>query len=369
MPRSKTTLSQLRVGLLTLVTIAILIVLILSVTGDISLFKKTLTYKTRLTAADGLKSGDEVRLGGKLVGQVDSVNFGTIPSGTEERPRPILVTMTVSAEEVGQRIREDSEVVLGQQGFLGDRVIDITPGTAEKAPLPDGAEIKSADAAGLAEVFSGANDILVQFNKVGAVLEEIVKDIEEGKGNVGKFLKDEALYVNLNRTVVESQALLNRIQEGQGTIARLLNDPKLYDDLRGVTSELQTLTTDLRAGKGTAGKFLTDDELYNQARDAVTNANHMLEKFDRITAEVEAGRGTFGRLVKEEKLYNDLQATMASFRSISERLDKGEGAAGKFLHDDRLYNNFNQMSSEMVKLLYDFRQNPRKYLSVKVSLF
>ncbi|MCI0485118.1 MAG: MlaD family protein, partial [Blastocatellia bacterium] len=141
MPRSKTTLSQLRVGILAVATIAILIVFILSVTGDISLFKKTLTYKTRLGAADGLKSGDEVRLGGKRVGQVDSVDFGAIPSGTDEKPKPILVTLTVSADEVGQRIREDSEVVLGQQGFLGDRVIDITPGTAEKAPLPDGAEI------------------------------------------------------------------------------------------------------------------------------------------------------------------------------------------------------------------------------------
>jgi len=68
-------------------------------------------------------------------------------------------------------------------------------------------------------------------------------------------------------------------------------------------------------------------------------------------------------------LHDDLQATVASFRTISERLDKGEGTAGKFLHDDKLYNNLNQTTGEMVKLLYDFRQNPRKYLSIKLSLF
>ena len=57
------------------------------------------------------------------------------------------------------------------------------------------------------------------------------------------------------------------------------------------------------------------------------------------------------------------------FRSISEKLEKGEGSAGKFLHDDKLYNNLNQTTAEMVKLMYDFRQNPKKYLSIKLSLF
>jgi len=52
-----------------------------------------------------------------------------------------------------------------------------------------------------------------------------------------------------------------------------------------------------------------------------------------------------------------------------DRRDKGEGSAGKFLRDDKLYNNLNQTTAEMVKLMYDFRQNPRKYLSIKLSLF
>jgi hypothetical protein len=35
----------------------------------------------------------------------------------------------------------------------------------------------------------------------------------------------------------------------------------------------------------------------------------------------------------------------------------------------RLYQNLNNMSAEVTKLLYDFRQNPKKYLSVKVAIF
>jgi phospholipid/cholesterol/gamma-HCH transport system substrate-binding protein len=367
MARKKTTLSELRVGILAVATIIILIVFILSVTGDISIFRSTRTYTTRYNAAEGLKEGDEVRLGGKRVGQVSKVDFGPIPLTKDDKP--IVVTITVNAEDVDDRIRADSETVLGQQGFLGDRVIDITPGTRAADPLPDGAEIPSAPVAGLAAVFQGASDILIQFNVVGKQLQELVDNINKGEGTIGKLLHDDALYVNLNRTVIEGQALLKRVQGGQGTIAKFLNDPTLYNDIRGATNELQAIAADLRSGKGTAGKLLRDEQLYTRLNDAVGKASTTLEKFDRITADIEAGRGTLGKFVKDEKLHDEVQATVASLRSITERLDKGEGTAGKFLHDDKLYNSVNQMSSEVVKLLYDFRQNPRKYLSIRVSLF
>ncbi len=367
MARKKTTLSELRVGILAVATIVILIVFILSVTGDISLFKDTLTYKTRFAAAEGLKSGDEVRLAGKRVGKVDSVDFGEVPA--TENEKPIIVTMTLNADEVRDRVRTDSMAVLGQQGFLGDRVIDITTGTKAGDPLPDGAEIPSADQASLTAVFSGASDVLVQFNAVGKQLQELVEDINRGEGTIGKLLHDDALYVNLNRTVVEFQALGKRIQQGEGSVAKFLNDPTLYNDLRGATNELQAIAADLRSGKGTAGKLLNDDQLYHEATAAISKANTTIEKLDRITAEIESGRGTVGKLIKDEKLHDDLQATVASVRTISKQLEEGQGTAGKLLKDEKLYNNVNQMSGEVVKLLYDFRQNPRKYLSVKVSLF
>jgi phospholipid/cholesterol/gamma-HCH transport system substrate-binding protein len=276
--------------------------------------------------------------------------------------------MIVDAKEVEGRVRRDSQAVLAQQGFLGDRVIDITPGTKSTEPIPDGGEIPSADQQGLAQIFSGASDILVQFNTVGKQLQELMDNINQGKGTVGKLLHDDALYVNLNRAVLEFQDVGARVTKGDGTLARLLNDPKLYKDLQGAVDNVQGMVSDVRSGKGTLGKLVTDDQFYKQANEVLAKFNSTTEKLDRIAGDIEAGRGSLGKFIKDDTLHDDAQAAIASFRNISDRLDKGEGSAGKFLHDDKLYNNLNQTTAEMVKFLYDFRQNPKKYLSIKNTM-
>ncbi len=95
-----------------------------------------------------------------------------------------------------------------------------------------------------------------------------------------------------------------------------------------------------------------------------------------MVADVNAGRGTIGKLIKDEQIYNDARAAIARFNTTAERIDnvvsaaqRGEGTFGKLLTDDALYSNVNQLSSEGVKLIYDFRQNPKKYLTVKFELF
>ncbi|MGH9831396.1 MAG: MlaD family protein, partial [Blastocatellia bacterium] len=65
----------------------------------------------------------------------------------------------------------------------------------------------------------------------------------------------------------------------------------------------------------------------------------------------------------------DARDTVERLKIIATRLEKGEGTAGLLLRDERLYNNVNNLSAEITRLLYDFRQNPKKYLSVKVTIF
>ena len=42
---------------------------------------------------------------------------------------------------------------------------------------------------------------------------------------------------------------------------------------------------------------------------------------------------------------------------------------GKLLRDPSLYNNLDKSTAEITKLIYDLRQDPKKYLTIRFRLF
>ena len=60
---------------------------------------------------------------------------------------------------------------------------------------------------------------------------------------------------------------------------------------------------------------------------------------------------------------------MEKVANFVERIDKGEGTLGKLIKDPSLYNNLNQSTAEITKLIYDLRQDPQKYLTIRFRLF
>jgi phospholipid/cholesterol/gamma-HCH transport system substrate-binding protein len=139
---------------------------------------------------------------------------------------------------------------------------------------------------------------------------------------------------------------------------------------------LKQIADDLQAGRGSAGKFLTDDEFYNRINRTADRLDKSVDQINVLIADVNAGHGTLGKLLRDEQIYNDARAAIARFNTTAERVDtmvaaaqRGEGTVGRLLNDETLYTNVNQLSSEGVKMLYDFRQNPKKYLTIKFELF
>ena len=76
-----------------------------------------------------------------------------------------------------------------------------------------------------------------------------------------------------------------------------------------------------------------------------------------------------GKLSKDETLYSQFGDTMSKFSAIADKMTQGEGTVGKLFVDPSLYSNLNHASAEVVKLLYDFRQNPKRFLRIKFGLF
>jgi len=373
--------------------------LILNSSGDFNPFKKQMYLRARFVSADGLHPNAEVQLAGVTIGKVEDVKFISPDTGEEERIEATLaVNQTLDGKPITDLIRSDSTAQLVATSMLGnDKMINITPGTPKGSPVQPNQVLPSTAALSINQLTATGNELLQQINKLAVPANEILNKANSGEGTLGRVINDESLYKNLDATVAETKSTMTRLQttldkinKGQGSAGRLLNDPALYNSLNKTVAQLEAISTDIRNGKGSAGKFVSDDALYNETRAAVADLrvsaakiNAIADDFKVISSDLAAGKGSAGKFFKDEQLYDDARDTLARFNSTATKLDTllgdaqaGKGTIGKLVTDETLYNsinqtasNVNQLSSEGTKLVYDFRQNPKKYLRIKVSLF
>lgn len=422
MPATKKnlTFSQLRVGVFVLIALAILALLILNATGDFNPFQKTITLKAKFANADGLRSGAEVQLAGVHIGKVQSVKFisedKTKETNSAEKKEVIVAEMSVVKEIDGQpienKIKQDSTAQLIATSVLGnDKMINITPGSKDSSGVSEGDVLKSSTAISINQLTSTGNDLLGQINKLAGPANQILDKANAGTGTLGQVINNPQLYDTLESTVGEAKIMILKMQtlaeqakSGDGTAGKFLNDPALYNNLNQTVAKLESISDDIKSvsvglknGKGTAGKLFSDDALYTDAREtigevknAIADARKSIERLNKIADQVDGvakdlneGKGTAGKLLKDEAMYNDFRQTLAKINSTTERVDSiladaqsGKGTIGKLLTDDSLFNNINkvsgnvnQVSEEATKMIYDFRQNPKKYLTIKLKLF
>ena len=393
------TMSQLRVGIFVLFGLLVLGFLILNSSGDFNPFQKKFRLKARFAQADGLREGSEVQLAGVHIGKVESVILLPPDSVEEEKVEAVLnVDRELNKRPISERIHTDSTAQLVATSLLAnDKLINIIPGTPKGAPVKEDDILKSAEAMSINKLTEKGNEVLDQINKIADPATQILKKANEGTGTLGQLVNDEQLYKTLDSTVGETkltmlklQNTLDSVNKGNGTAAKLINDPALYNSLNQTVAQLEAISKDIRAGRGTAGKFVSSDEFYNETRAAIADLrvtagklNGIADDFKVITNDLNEGKGTAGKFLKDEQLYDDARNTLAKFNTTAERIDtliadtqSGKGTIGKLFTDETLFNNLNQtssnvnqLSSEATKLIYDFRQNPKKYLSIKLKLF
>ena len=375
-------LNELRVGLFVFIALAVLILLILNASGELNPFKSHLHLRARFTDANGLREGSEVRLAGVKIGKIDRLRLLS-PSevGTGPNPQKIETFLTIDSKIDGipatDRIRTDSTANQASPSILGsEMIVNITPGTALGQPVTDNFLLPSTAGSTMSDLATRGTELAEKLSKLSDQLNEIVKNVRDGKGTVGRLFNDESLYNNLNATIRDAEDLAQQIKSGKGSAGKFIYDETLYNNANDVAANLKKLSEDLRAGRGTAGKFFASDELYNKINRIADRVNHSMDNIDQIIAGVNAGQGTLGKLIKDEAIYNDARTAIARFNTTAARIDnvvasaqRGEGTVGKLLTDESLYNNVNNFSSEGVKMLYDFRQNPKKYLTIKFQLF
>jgi len=307
--------SAFNVGFVMFVATVIVIITLFWVGSGAGIFQRQAQYHFMCPSTSRLKDGSRVYLSGVPVGKVEDIDFVDDLSISS-----VKVTVTV-AERVSSRIRKDSSVSLQSDGLLGDVSVHIGMGTSDSKDLSPGEEIRYQPSSPIEEFvgaeFTGtASDVLRE-------LVVVLKQIESGKGTVGKLLRNPELYDNLN-TFFKSLATL--------TVK-----------LDQVATDLGTFAGAVRGQEGVLGKLLYSKEYDRDLSRVIASSAEITSRFEQSLNASGDKRSVVSRLLLDEELGRRLDGAVTKIEEGSKSLslvlgmlERGEGSVGQLLHDSTI---------------------------------
>jgi phospholipid/cholesterol/gamma-HCH transport system substrate-binding protein len=235
--------------------------------------------------------------------QMLGVNIGRV-RGFEISPGGVAVRLELSREHP---IPVDSRVELVSSGLLGGTVADIIPGGSQEI-LRAGGTIAGVSGSGLmdtaGELSTRADDVLVR-------VQTMLSDQTVGAVNTSAL--------ELQRMLADMAALAGQQRQ-----------------------ELSALSASLRRSAAGVEQATTAPEL-----------TRSIQRLDAMT-------------IRLDETIGSLDRASTSLESVIGRMDRGEGTLGRLSRDDELYNNLNRAALNLNVLAEDIRENPRRYINVRV---
>lgn len=315
---------QLRVAGLIIASLLILAYGIYRVGGIFDVFADRYEIVTLVPSALGLREGAPVTLAGQRIGQVAGIDF--IPIREKRGADNLRIRLAIN-EDAQDQIRADSRAFLRTEGLLGEKFIDIQPGSVSAQVLQRGDTLLAGRSVDLDEFITQAAGALDQATTIVTDLRDITGGLAQGEGTLGKFLVDEQLYQRMVAATTQLTLTLGELNRADGTLGRLIRDPALYRQMQSA-----------------------------------------LARVDSIGAQALGGRGSLGLLLQDESLFRNLAGTtaradsaMIGLNQLVGRMQQGEGSLQKLLTDPQLYDEFLKAVVDLQTLLNDVRAEPGKY--------
>jgi phospholipid/cholesterol/gamma-HCH transport system substrate-binding protein len=247
-------------------------------------------YFALFPTVSGLTKGAPVEVAGVVVGRVEEIKL----EGKMAKVRFVL--------SKGVVLFEDAKATLRTHGALGDKFIEIDPGTSQKEPLKPGEVIFSTYVTpDLDQLFLSLQKTAQGFADRGEALRDLM-----GEKETREAVKE--LVMNLRDSSREFKGFLVK------------NRTRLDNTISNLESFSKSL-----------------NPLLDKASSGLDKMQSTLSSLEEVSQNVKEGKGTLGKLMTDETLYNDLKQSASEFKLFAERMNRGEGTLGKLLTDDKLY--------------------------------
>ncbi|MBD3332049.1 MCE family protein [candidate division GN15 bacterium] len=295
---------EFKVGLFILIGAAIVVVSLYWLEG-MRLSQNIRSLQVKFNDVGTLAIGDRVTVSGVHKGKVDDLQL---------TPYGVLVELHLERDV---KLWQDAEIVIKNQGLMGERFVAIKPGTDTLPPLDASKPLDGEYDAGLPEVMGLLGEMTVE-------LRELVASLNQTVGSEGA----------LNRV----GTILENLEQVSTTMSRYLHRNEQMLD-----SAAQNF-------------FYASKKLNSMVNRNAPHVDSSLARIDRASASV------------EELVYR-LDSVSITARAFARALEENDGSLQLLVEDRRLYDDLRQAADNIDDLVNDIRANPRKYINLTVEIF
>lgn len=184
---------KVRLGLFVAGGLVLFVFAIFIIGKQKNLFNPVYTLNSTFHNVSGLQVGNNIRFSG--------INIGTVDNITIINDSTVKVAMTIK-REVKQFIKSDSEVAIGSEGLIGDRLLIITQGSTNATLATEGQQLASKEPVETDAIISSLQVTAGNAEVISYQLADIMTKINGGEGTLGRLIQDTTIAENLNQTIV-----------------------------------------------------------------------------------------------------------------------------------------------------------------------
>ncbi len=258
----KNTNNDIKLGIFISAGLLVLIISLYVIGSKQNFFGSNFYVRARFANAGGLVPGNNVLYSGIQAGTVSDIEI--IDDTTIE------VTLLLN-KKIKPYIYSNSLVSIGNDGLMGNKIINITPNSTPASHIEDN---------GLLMTQSGSNmDQMMQ--TLSYTNENAMAITSELKETTTRINNDNTLWTILDDTMV-AKDLIASVANLRASTARI----------NEMTTTLDLILKDIHQGKGTIGTLLTDDDIANDIQQAV-------QDIDRVAVSAEVAIRTLDSTVQQ----------------------------------------------------------------------
>jgi phospholipid/cholesterol/gamma-HCH transport system substrate-binding protein len=257
------------VGLFIVLGFILFTVAIFVIGSKENMFTSTFKLNSEFETVSGLKPGASVRMNGISVGKVDNIE---IKSKTK-----VLVEMTLE-KSVQKFIKKDSKATINSEGLVGNKIVELIPGSSEAPSILDNEMIVSVRPIEVQDIISGLKETSDNATLITKDLSEITGRINNGEGTLGQLINNDQLYKSIDSSMQSFVGISGNVNQIlykiAGAVDGMTGDvTQLTLTIRNITADISEITRKMNSSESIVGTLLTDTIFANNLKSLMQNAN------------------------------------------------------------------------------------------------